>query len=138
MARNSFEILIRLRDEASAQLQRLQRNASAAFNSLVGPSTVATTAVAGFATAATGAGLAAVNLAGQLEQSQIAFETLLGTAEAADSFLRDLADFAARTPFDFQGVQNATRLMLAFGFNAEQALPIVEALGDATSALGGS
>src|SRR5262245_46629121 len=35
------------------------------------------------------------------EQAKIAFTTLLGSAQEADGFLKQLADFAARTPFEF-------------------------------------
>lgn len=144
MAQNVVEILIRARDEASKVLKTVQGSVAstaaankrewAAMTAVSGVALGAITAVGG---AAVATGLKFVHLAGQLEMSKIAFETMLGSAEEADAFLRELADFAAATPFDFPGLQNSSRLLLAFGFQAEAVIPIMETLGDATSALGG-
>ncbi len=141
---NIVEILIRARDEASKVLQGVERQVSATaaanrreWEAMSKSSAVALGAITAVGGAALATGLKFVTLAGQLEQSKIAFETMLGSAEAADAFLKDLADFAAATPFDFPGLQNSSRLLLAFGFQAEAVIPIVETLGDATSALGG-
>src|SRR4051812_7585390 len=59
--------------------------------------------------AAIGTGIVAAlgigaKVAGDLEQSQIAFETLFGNAETATQFLGKLKDFAANTPFDLPGL----------------------------------
>lgn len=83
------------------------------------------------------AALRGIQLAGQMEQTKIAFTTLLGSAKAADDFVRQLWDFAARTPFEFEGIANAARQLLAFGFQAKEILPLATAVGDAISALGG-
>jgi tape measure domain-containing protein len=87
--------------------------------------------------AVTAAGTGAVVAAGQYEQAEIAFTTMLGSAQEADRFLRDLADFAARTPFEFTGLQDGARKLLAFGFEAEQLIPMLTSIGDAVAALGG-
>lgn len=83
-----------------------------------------------------GVGLQAVRMAADMEQAQIAFTTMLGSAQKADQFLRDLFQFAARTPFEFVGLQSQARQLLAYGFTAEKILPTLEAVGNATSALG--
>jgi tape measure domain-containing protein len=70
------------------------------------------------------------------EQSQVAFSTLLGSGEKAKVFLGELQDFAAKTPFEFNDLEDASKRMLAFGFSAEQILPMLTAVGDATSGLG--
>jgi len=72
----------------------------------------------------------------QMEQARIGFTTMLGSAERAEAFLRDLADFAARTPFEFTELLDASKRMLAYGFAAEDVLPMMEAVGNATAALG--
>lgn len=92
-------------------------------------------AVAGIALS----GLAAwgVKLAAQWEQTQIAFTTLLGSADAANKFLGQLVEFAARTPFNLTNIAQASRQLLAYGFAAEQVLPTLSAIGDAVAALGG-
>lgn len=94
---------------------------------------------AAVATAAlSGLSAAGVKLAADFEQSQIAFETLLGSADKAERFLRELEVYARRTPFGFVGLQQASRQLLAYGFTAGQVLDMIEPIGDAVAAMGGS
>lgn len=88
-------------------------------------------------TALMAAGLKSIKMAGDLEQTRIAFTTMLGSAEAADAFIKQLYDFAAKTPFEIEGLTTAARQLLAFGFEAEQVIPMMEAIGNAVSGLGG-
>jgi phage tail tape-measure protein len=74
-------------------------------------------------------GKSALSLAGNLEQSKIAFTTMLGSAEKADAFLKQLADFAAKTPFDLKGLQDSSRKLLAFGFDSQKIIPMMTAIG---------
>lgn len=87
-------------------------------------------------TALGGAGLASVYMGGQLEQAEVAFKTLLGSATKATSFLKDLTDFAARTPFELTGLQDSSRKLLAFGFEAKEIIPMMTDIGDAVGSLG--
>lgn len=142
MAQNAVDIVIRAVDQASATLKRIEQTADRLANNPAWErATQASQRLAGglgIAAAAAGTlGVGMIALAGRLEQSKIAFETMLGSAQEADRFLRTLADFAARTPFQFEGLQNSSRLLLAFGFEAERIIPIMRTLGDTTSALGG-
>lgn len=88
---------------------------------------------------AVGAASAAVGVflreAGRFEQSEIAFTTLLGNAEKAKSFLNDLAQFAARTPFTLPGVEQNAKQLLAVGIETEKVVPTLKALGDVASGL---
>jgi tape measure domain-containing protein len=83
------------------------------------------------------AGLKSIKMAGDLEQTRIAFTTMLGSAEAADAFIKQLYDFAAKTPFEIEGLSTAARQLLAFGFQAEEIIPMMESIGNAVSGLGG-
>jgi len=85
----------------------------------------------------TAASVAAIKLAADWEQAEVAFTTMLGSAEKAKSFLEDMERFAARTPFELPGLVDASRKLLAFGFVAEDILPMMNAIGDAVSGLGG-
>ncbi|HXF54829.1 MAG TPA: tape measure protein, partial [Hyphomicrobiaceae bacterium] len=71
-----------------------------------------------------------------MEQSRIAFTTMLKSGEAAQAFLFDLQQFAARTPFEFQDVERGAKRLLAMGFAAKDVKPLLTAVGDAASALG--
>jgi tape measure domain-containing protein len=77
-----------------------------------------------------------LNVAMGMEQADIAFTTMLGSGEKANAFLQDLQDFASSTPFEFTELQDASRRMLAFGFSAENVLPMLTDIGDAVSGLG--
>ncbi len=99
--------------------------------------------------AATGAVIAAVGavaavLVGQgiamnaaAEQTQAAFTTLLGSADKAQSFLDNLRDFAASTPFEFPELADSAKKLLAMGFAADDIIPMMTSIGDAVGALGG-
>ena len=86
------------------------------------------------ATAAVGA--FAISTASAAETSEIAFTTMLGSAEAAKDMMSELADFAAHTPFELSGLTTATQQLLAYGFTADEVIPMLTAVGDATAALG--
>lgn len=87
--------------------------------------------------AAIAGGAAALKLAGDWEQSELAFETMLGSAEKAKAFMEELEAFASRTPFELPGLIDASRKLLAFGFAAEDIVPMMTAIGNAVSGLGG-
>lgn len=77
-----------------------------------------------------------VQTAANMEQAEIGFETLLGSAQAAADFIGELQQFAAETPFEFPQLQDAAQRFLAFGFAAEEILPLLRTVGDAAAALG--
>lgn len=94
--------------------------------------------------AAVGAGVAlagmvvksGLGLASMLEQSEIGFTTMLGSVEKAKEYLKDLYEFAAKTPFQMAGLVGSTQKLLAYGFAAEDVIPMLTSIGDASSALG--
>lgn len=95
------------------------------------------TAFAGLGAGLLAVGGASVKMAADMEQSRIAFTTMLGDGQKAEAFLQDLSDFAAATPFELPGLIDASKKMLAFGFTAQQVRPLLTAVGDAVAGLGG-
>jgi tape measure domain-containing protein len=81
-------------------------------------------------------GIGAVKLAADMEQSKVAFKTLLGSAEKADEFLNKLKKDAAATPFELKGLVDMSQRLIGSGINAEKARETVLRLGDALSATG--
>ena len=77
--------------------------------------------------------MSSVKAAGKMEQLEIAFTTMLGSADKAKTMLNELQDFAQATPFDLESVTNGSRRLLAMGFAAEQIIPVMTAVGDAAS-----
>ena len=73
----------------------------------------------------------------QMENYQLAFENLLGSAEAANAALDAIKADAASTPFDVAGLVSANRLLISTGQSAEEAREVINALGNAVSASGG-
>jgi len=79
---------------------------------------------------------ASIDFNSMIQTAQIGFTTMLGSAEKAQAFLDDMADFAVKTPFEYPELLEAAKRMLAYGFAAENVLPTLRAVGDATAALG--
>lgn len=92
--------------------------------------------VAGLSAALAGLGAVAVRSAAQMEQTEKAFTTLLKSADLAKDFLAELERFAAATPFELPGLLNASKRLLAFGFSAQQVIPVLTTIGDSAAALG--
>ena len=77
----------------------------------------------------------AYTLAGNLQQADVAFTTMLWGAEAARKMLQDLSDFAANTPFELTGVRQTAKQLLAYGIEAHKIIPTLKALGDVSAGL---
>lgn len=90
----------------------------------------------GLGLAIAGIGAASVKAAADMEQTRKAFTTLLKDATLAKDFLAELETFAANTPFELPGLLQASKKMLAFGFTAQQVIPVLTAVGDSAAALG--
>lgn len=73
----------------------------------------------------------------QMENYTLAFQNLLGSAEAANAALDAIKADAASTPFDVAGLVSANRLLISTGQSAEEARQVINALGNAVSASGG-
>lgn len=147
-------ILLKLRDEATAAMKKAQGSLDAlegsakkgqgAFSAL---STAMSRAedsskklamgVGLVAVAVAGIGLKGLQVAGDMEQVRVAFNTMLGSAEAGGRMVKDLWQFAATTPFEFTGLVSNARLLKAMGFEAQAIIPTMTAVGEAVSALGG-
>jgi tape measure domain-containing protein len=76
-----------------------------------------------------------LKVAGDFEQTEIAFETMLGNVEEAQQLLKDLADFATKTPFTLPGVESAARQLLGMGVESDKMIGTLKALGDVSAGL---
>lgn len=74
-----------------------------------------------------------LGLANNLQQSHIAFTTMLGSAEASEKLLAELSDFAAKTPFELQGIRENAKQLLAMGVSTNELLPTLKSLGDVSA-----
>ncbi|WHH58313.1 tape measure protein [Petroclostridium sp. X23] len=120
----SYHITVRVLDLATRPLRAIGRFATSAIGMM--------TAGAGIA----GGIVIPMKIQGDYEQTQIAFETMLKSGERATKFLEDAADFADKTPFEFPELINSSKLLMAFGFEAENVLGLMRTIGDTSSGLG--
>lgn len=58
------------------------------------------------------------------------FTVMTGRAEKAKGVISEIADFAAKTPFDKLGLSNAAKTLMAFGMEADKVVPTLKMLGD--------
>ena len=78
----------------------------------------------------------AVQLSGELEQTRLAFEVMLRSAEKANALVADMRRYAASTPFGLSEITASTRMLTAYGVAADQLMPTIRMLGDVSAAFG--
>ena len=76
-----------------------------------------------------------VSIRGEVQQLEVAFETMLGSKKQADALMAEIIDLAAKTPFGLQDVSNATKMLLAYGSTAEQVTDEIKMIGNIASGL---
>ena len=98
--------------------------------------TVAKWAGVAIAGAVTGASVWAVKLAADFEQTEIAFETMLGSGEKAKALIQDLRRLAATSPFTFLETTKHAKKLLAYGIEGNKVVETMKMLGDIASGVG--
>lgn len=78
----------------------------------------------------------AVARAGDLQQIEVGFKSVLGSAEAARAKMAELEQFSAKSPFDFDQSAAGAQQLLAMGVAGKDLIPIMTAAGNATAAAG--
>lgn len=126
-ALQEFERLIKKLDEGKKKTASL----GDALDKLSAPSTVVAGALAG-------AGVAAIKFAGNLEQTQLALEVLLGDAAKATQIKDEWTQLAAATPFDSADIDEAGKKLLAFDIEANKVTDTLRRIGDISAATGSS
>src|SRR5690349_5662544 len=114
----SLNIVIKAFDQASTVFTRIQANVNKLnfnFEEAQAASNKFALGLAAGATAVGGLGYAALKAAGDMEQTTVAFTTMLGSGEKAKAFVAQLIDFAKRTPFTLVGLEDASKQLLAYG-----------------------
>ena len=85
-----------------------------------------------------GTGIAAIKLAGDLEQTQLALEVLLGDATKATQIKNEWTQLASSTPFSSSDIDSAGKKLLAFNIEAEKVTDTLRRIGDISAATGSS
>lgn len=76
-----------------------------------------------------------VQVRGQFQQLEIAFETMLGSASQSQALMAQMVDTAAKTPFDLMGVAEGAKQLMAYGVSAEKVNDTLVRLGNIASGL---
>lgn len=111
--------------------EKKTKSFSDALDTFSGKATVISAALAA-------AGVAAVKFAGNLEQTQIALEVLLGDAEKASQIKNEWTQLAANTPFSSSDIDSAGKKLLAFNIEADKVTDTLRRIGDISAATGSS
>lgn len=150
---NAYEFIIKMKDMASSNLQRIASSLGMAQSRVQGfensmrcaetTSGSATSKMAsgfgqligivgavGVAMAVIAGGKALFNMGVEMEQTNIKFEVLLGSTAKATAMLKDLNKYADETPYTNQGIIKGAETMLAFGMANEKVMPNIKMLGD--------
>ena len=72
--------------------------------------------------------------ASNLEDLEVQFKTLTGSASQARKIMGDLTEFAAQTPFQLEGLAKVSSQLLSFGFEVDQIQPKLKRIGDVAAA----
>lgn len=72
------------------------------------------------------------------QSARVAFETMLGSRDAANDMINRITEFAQSSPFPREAFIQGTQQMIAFGVATDKAIPYQNALQDAVAAAGGT
>lgn len=143
MAGLKFEItgdnssLLRSFKEAKESASSMAKKIEESGTNIDGVINRITTAAAGMVTVFSAQQFASkvMQVRGEFQQLEVAFETMLGSADEAKRLMDQLVKTAATTPFDLQGVANGAKQLLAYGIQANDVNDTLIRLGDIAAGL---
>lgn len=137
--RNTVEIILSAADHASGTIRSafgtLESSSSKAMGVLKAGAATAVTAIAALSAYIAKTG---VEYDAMMEQSQIAWGTILGSQEEAKKTLKELQTMGAKTPYEFEGLDKSAKLLEMAGFQGKNLFNTLTKVGDAVSAVGGN
>lgn len=81
------------------------------------------------------AGAGAVKVASTMEQLEISFEVMLGNAEKGTKMMKDLFQFAAKTPFEIKNIGPTAKQLLGMGIESNKLISTLRSLGNVSAGL---
>lgn len=131
MASQDLNIILNLQDKATKELSAFQGKLKGFEGAIKGAGVASGIVFAGIATAIG----VSVQKAGEMEQIEVAFSTMLKSGEKAKTMLKELNQFASETPYEFEEIAKASRSLLAFGIPAEKMKDELRMIGDIASGI---
>ena len=83
-----------------------------------------------------GVGIVSITAAAKIEQVALSLEVMLGSAEKGRKMLKELFDFAKKTPFQIENIAPLSKQLLAMGIEADKMIDTLTVLGNAAAGLG--
>lgn len=137
--RNTVEIILSASDQASRTVRdafgNLESSSSKAMGAVKAGAAIAVAAMVAVAGAVAKVG---VDYNAMMEQSQVAWGTILGSQEKAKTTLKELQQMGAKTPYEFEGLDKSAKLLEMAGFHGGNLFTTLTKVGDAVSAVGGN
>ena len=121
-------------NRAFKQLQQQATTAGSSIDTFISRIATATGITIGAATLKNLA-TQVMNVRGEFQQLEIAFATMLGSADKANRLMLQLTHTAATTPFDLKGIASGAKQLLAYGIAAEDVNQTLINLGDIAAGL---
>lgn len=128
---NKLDSAIAKAEQSQKRIEKQSKGFSSALKSM-------NNMALGVAAAIGGAGFASIKFAGELEQTQLALEVLLGDADQATRIKDEWTALAAETPFNSADIDSAGKKLLAFGVGADDVTDSLRRIGDISAATGSS
>lgn len=119
--------------EFNAELRKLERRISNTSDAIMGMGKGLTMSLT---LPVAGLGAAAVKAASDLQSMEVQFRSLTGGADQAAQMVKRLNEFAAKTPYEIEGISSAARQLLASGTDIEQVTEQLQYLGDIAASQG--
>jgi tape measure domain-containing protein len=112
-------------------VEKETRNVDSAFKNL-------SIGIAGYfsVNALKGFAMELINVRGEFQKTEIAFSTMLGSADKAKVLMGQMVDLAAKTPFGLQEVSAGAKQLLAFQIPANQVVDVLTRMGNIAAGLG--
>ena len=77
-----------------------------------------------------------INVRGEFQKTEIAFTTMLRSADKAKALMGQMVELAAKTPFGLQDVADGAKRLLAFQIPANQVVETLTRIGNVAAGLG--
>ena len=135
MPKNDTELVIKINGNIKGYQDAL-KSATAETEDLQNRfNTIAKTGAIAFAGLGGAIALAA-GQAAKFETIETQFVTLTGSAKEAQKTIKELSDFAAKTPFQFEQIAQAAKQLISFRITGDELRPTLKAIGDVAAATG--
>jgi tape measure domain-containing protein len=143
MENNNLQIVFRIKDETTAGIESakknitgLQKTVQDSFSFINDHLKEGALAASGFLASVGLMAKGMIDVTSNMEQWRIAFETMLGSSDLAGKKLKELSDFAIKTPFDLPQVVEGAKRLLAYNVEADKLIPTFKMLGDIAAGVG--